>query len=376
MLAPTMSVIIFLFIGGLIYGGLVSLGWQPLIGRTEISLRAYQNILFSGEFTEVFWHGLVLTIWVSVGSTVISAVLALMTALLLRRTFVGKRVATFLLPTESCPCRMWWRPSAFYSCSRRAACSPARARNWGLLSYPSDFPVLVKDRYGIGMMLSFVWKEVPFIGVIVLAVLQSLGVDYEDLARSLGANRWQRFRYVILAAGYAGCAVRVDPGLRLHLRLLRGARDSGCALSPHLDGDGGALLPQPGPQRPHRRHGHQHHHFDHRILPGAGLYVAQPPRDSCRIERYDRRRWPKLDQARESGCLRALHYGAVILLIFLLLDALARVSFFNAFSFRWFYPQLFPNELSMRAWESTFAANSKVPEALLTSTILGGRRHP
>ena len=67
--------------------------------------------------------------------------------------------------------------------------------------------------------------------------------------------------------------------------------------------------------------------------------------------------------------LRALHYGAVLLLIFLLLTPLL-AFFFNAFSFRWFYPQLFPDELSMRAWESTFAANSKVPEALLTSTIL------
>ncbi len=68
----------------------------------------------------------------------------------------------------------------------------------GLLEFPKDFPVVVRDKYGIGMMLSFIWKEVPFVGVIVLAVLQALGVDYEDLARSLGANRWQRFRYVIL----------------------------------------------------------------------------------------------------------------------------------------------------------------------------------
>ncbi len=66
---------------------------------------------------------------------------------------------------------------------------------------------------------------------------------------------------------------------------------------------------------------------------------------------------------------RALHYAAVLLLIFLLLTPL--IAFlFNAFSFRWFYPQLFPNELSLRAWASIVAPNSKVPEALLTSTIL------
>lgn len=96
MLAPTLAVIVFLFLGGLAYGALVSLGWQPIIGRTEISLRAYHSIMFSEQYAAVFWQGLALTIWVSVGSTLISAILALATALLLRRTFIGKRLATFL----------------------------------------------------------------------------------------------------------------------------------------------------------------------------------------------------------------------------------------------------------------------------------------
>lgn len=66
---------------------------------------------------------------------------------------------------------------------------------------------------------------------------------------------------------------------------------------------------------------------------------------------------------------RVLHYCAVALLIFLLLTPLI-AFFFNAFSFRWFYPQLIPKELSMRAWESIVASNSKVPEALINSTVL------
>lgn len=75
------------------------------------------------------------------------------------------------------------------------------------------------------------------------------------------------------------------------------------------------------------------------------------------------------DRSARQRLLRALHYAAVVLLIFLLLTPL--IAFlFNAFSFRWFYPQLFPSELSLRAWESIVAANSKVPEALWNSTIL------
>ena len=197
MLAPTMAVIVLLFLGGLGYGTLVSLGWQPIIGRTEISLDAYHSVMFSEQHAQVFWQGLALTIWVSVGSTFISACLALATALLLRRTFFGKRLATFLYQLNLPVPHVVAAIGILFLFSQSGVISRTGAQ-LGLVDFPRDFPVLVKDKYGIGMILSLVWKEVPFVGVIVLAVLQSLGVDYEDLARSLGANRWQRFRYVIL----------------------------------------------------------------------------------------------------------------------------------------------------------------------------------
>lgn len=197
MLAPTMAVILVLFIGGLTYGALVSLGWQPIIGRTEISLTAYYNILFSDRYASVFRQGLLLTIWVSFASTFLSAVLALATALLLRRTFIGKRIATFLYQLNLPVPHVVAAIGILFLFSQSGLLSRTGAQ-LGLFNSPGDFPIVVKDRLGIGIILSFVWKEVPFVGVIVLAVLQALGVDYEDLARSLGANRWQRFRYVIL----------------------------------------------------------------------------------------------------------------------------------------------------------------------------------
>ncbi|MEP7293190.1 MAG: ABC transporter permease subunit, partial [Chloroflexota bacterium] len=51
---------------------------------------------------------------------------------------------------------------------------------------------------GIAIQLTFLWKEVPFVGIVVLAVLQGVGPQYEEIAQTLGANRWQRFRYVLL----------------------------------------------------------------------------------------------------------------------------------------------------------------------------------
>jgi putative spermidine/putrescine transport system permease protein len=57
---------------------------------------------------------------------------------------------------------------------------------------------MVHDDWGIAIILVYMWKQVPFIGLIALAVLQSIGADYEQLARSLGATPRQTLRHVLV----------------------------------------------------------------------------------------------------------------------------------------------------------------------------------
>lgn len=197
MLAPTLIIIGVLFFGSLGYGFLQSLGWQPNIGNTTISLDAYSTVLFSPEYREQFWSGLWLTIWVSVASTFVSAGLALWSALLLRQTFIGKKIATFLFQLNLPVPHLVIAIGMIFLFSQSGLAARAAAQ-LGWITTPSDFPVLLRDAGGVGIILAYLWKEVPFFGIVILAILQSVGEDYEDLARSLGANRWQRFRYVIL----------------------------------------------------------------------------------------------------------------------------------------------------------------------------------
>ena len=68
----------------------------------------------------------------------------------------------------------------------------------GLMEVPAEFPALVFDKFGIAIILTFLWKEVPFVGLVVLAILQSVGPQYEEQARTLGANSRQRFFSVLL----------------------------------------------------------------------------------------------------------------------------------------------------------------------------------
>src|SRR5207253_4470669 len=67
-----------------------------------------------------------------------------------------------------------------------------------LAQVPADFPALVNDRYGAGILIAYVLKETPFIALVTLAMLRRTAGEYELAAATLGASAWQRFRYVTL----------------------------------------------------------------------------------------------------------------------------------------------------------------------------------
>lgn len=193
MLAPAMAVLIVLFGGGLAYGLAQSLGWNALTNSTDLSLDAYTSILQD----ERFWVGLAFTFWISIASTVISAILAIGLALVIRTTQWGKRFATFLLQFNLPIPHLVAAIGVIFLLDTSGIFARLFV-NLGIIERISDFPILVKDKWGIGIIITYVWKEVPFIGVIVLAVLQSLGQSYEQAALNLGASMWQRFRYITL----------------------------------------------------------------------------------------------------------------------------------------------------------------------------------
>ncbi len=193
MLSPALAVILILFMGGLVLGVMQSLGYMPIIGRYEFTLDAYRKI-----FTrEDFYSSLILTVWIGLASTALSTILAITCALVLRQAFRGKRGVTFIFQLNIPIPHIVGAIGILFLFSQSGFLARL-AYAVQLINEPGDFPALVYDRYAIGVILEYLWKTTCFTGVIILAVLQSIGEDYEDLARTLGANRWQRFRYVVL----------------------------------------------------------------------------------------------------------------------------------------------------------------------------------
>ncbi len=193
MLLPALLVLVGLFSGGLVVGLGQSLGYMPVAGLHSVTLQHYLDLLVE----DAFWQSLWVTFSIAFTSTLLSTLVAVPCAFLLRDTFRGSRLVNFLFQV---PIPIPHLVVAF-GVVTLVAQSGVLARllaSLGLLSEPGQFPALVFDRAGVAIQLVYLWKEIPFIGLVVLAVLQTVGPDYEALAQTLGATRWQRFRYVLL----------------------------------------------------------------------------------------------------------------------------------------------------------------------------------
>jgi putative spermidine/putrescine transport system permease protein len=193
LLAPALLVLGVLFLGGLWTALVQSFGYLPAIGQTELSLDAYREVLSGREFLD----SLLLTLWVAGVSTAVSTVLAVLAALALRRSTGRLAAAVFQLPITT--------PHLVAAVGIALVVSQtglgARlAAFLGLIGEPREFPALLYDRYSIGVILTYVWKETPFIALVVLAALRGVASELEEVARTLGANAWQRFWYVVFPA--------------------------------------------------------------------------------------------------------------------------------------------------------------------------------
>lgn len=193
MLLPSLLVVVVLFGGGMVVGVGQSLGYFPATGLRDWTFENYVNVISDPTFLRSLW----LTFRIALISTVGSAIIAVAIVMVLRYRFTGSKLTTFMFQVPL-PVPHLVAASGLLVLFTQSGIFARIAAALGLIDRPAEFPVLVFDRPGVSIILTFLWKEVPFIGLVVLAILRSIGPQYEEIAQSLGAGPWQRFRYVLL----------------------------------------------------------------------------------------------------------------------------------------------------------------------------------
>lgn len=196
-LLPALLITVGLFGGGLLLSFVQSLGYAPALGERTLSLAAYRTLLSDPSF----WSSLGLTAWVATASTGLAAVLGTGLALALHRAAreskaMGTRLRVLAGLTLPIPhlvaailTLLLLSQSGLLSRVTLAA---------GLTHGSQDFPALLYDPRGVGIILELVWKETPFVALNVLALLSGLDPRLQDVARSLGAGPATRLTQVTL----------------------------------------------------------------------------------------------------------------------------------------------------------------------------------
>jgi putative spermidine/putrescine transport system permease protein len=165
-------------------------------------LRNYADVLQSYYFLD----SLFFTIKVSLISTGISMALAVILALALRDTFAGKKLALFISQYNLSVPRLAAAMIMVFLLSQTGFLSSV-AHEVGLTESVKDFPWLVYDSKGVGLVIVFVWKFFPYIGLSVLGILQGASLEYEQQAATLGVGKFKRFFRVILPTVIPAVAV-------------------------------------------------------------------------------------------------------------------------------------------------------------------------
>lgn len=195
LLTPALLVVLVLFGGGLFQALAQSLGYQPFLPARPLSLDAYRDLWADPAVRA----SIGLTLRIALLSTTAAAVLGVAAALLVR-SLGRSRTAFAALLQVTLPLPHIVAALAIALLLAQSGEISRVAASVGLIDGTAQFPALTQDSFGWGIIASYVWKEAPFVAVLVLAVLSRGVADLEDAARALGAGWWQRLRHIVLPA--------------------------------------------------------------------------------------------------------------------------------------------------------------------------------
>jgi putative spermidine/putrescine transport system permease protein len=195
LILPTLLVLVILFLGGFIFGVLQSFGYFSVIAgqRQVISLQAYRAAFSS----DIVRSGIILTFRVAFLSTFISTVLALAIALMITRvkrfqsTVIG--LIQFNIPIP----HVVAATGILLTFSQSGIISRI-TNQMGITHFSSGFPIITNDPFGYGIILSYLWKEIPFLCILILGALRGPVTQLDETAKTMGAKYSYRLRRVTL----------------------------------------------------------------------------------------------------------------------------------------------------------------------------------
>lgn len=200
-LAPYLLLMPFLILMGLFSAGIInavvqSLGYIPAFELNTFTLSYYREIFRDGKYMQSIGYSL----WIAGISSVCSVILGVMLCVVLLSFKKPSRLGRFSKSLVNLPVITPHTIVALFVISIFAG-SGLISRilfSVGVIASPEDFPSLLYDSKGFGVILAYLWKEIPFVCMFVMTVMANISDKYSEAALSLGAGKIKTFLFVTL----------------------------------------------------------------------------------------------------------------------------------------------------------------------------------
>lgn len=174
-------------------GLMQSFGHFSAIGLTEFTLKYYKDVLTDKDFL----LSLRFSLYISLLSSMIAVIVGVLLAYSILRSKYKKGIEDVIYKL---PIIVPHSVAALlvYNVLAQSGILPRLLYNLGIISNQTSFPSLIFDRKGIGIITAYLWKEIPFIAMLVYTVLSNINDKLSEAALNLGANRRQVFWHILL----------------------------------------------------------------------------------------------------------------------------------------------------------------------------------
>ncbi len=189
-LAPMLVLYGWLIIGGMMNIVVESLGYIPNLGFRKFSLAAYRNILLMDGLLA----DLAFSIYVSILATTISIIFGVVIAYYLATTQwkVIKTIMTAILRLGMILPYLYMVFLVVLTLGRTGILSRILLF-LNLIDTMEQMPSIIFSTWGIGIILTFIAKGIPFVTLFTVNVMSNINTTYKDMAKVLGCNRMNLF---------------------------------------------------------------------------------------------------------------------------------------------------------------------------------------
>ncbi|MDR0501901.1 MAG: ABC transporter permease subunit [Treponema sp.] len=190
---PFVLIICFIFIGGLFQAVVQSLGYMPVFGFNEITFDFYRQVFNDWRFLNSIRN----TFYIAFVSSLISVIMGTLIAIIMSKLIPAPKLSYLFYKTPILLPHLIVIVMMFFIFSQTGIISRF-AFSLGLINNPNDFPLLVFDRLSIGIILVYLFKQIPFVSLTVFTVLKNIDKKHSQVAENLGSSSWHTLTKITL----------------------------------------------------------------------------------------------------------------------------------------------------------------------------------